>query len=78
MAFGYDRPLQEYFVQVYDEKDELLLDYNSNGFSMVSNPDCQKRLSNTAMYELIVDLMDEKDFSRHSNNLEKILLDLPI
>ncbi len=77
MAFGYDRPLQEYFVQVYDEQGDLALDYNSSGQSMVPVPECQKPLSNSKIYDLIVGLMDEISYNRHKQNLESILLDIP-
>ena len=29
MVIGYDRPLSEYFIQVYNENDELISDWSS-------------------------------------------------
>lgn len=75
MAFGYDRPLQEYFAQVFDKDDELELDINSSGMSM-----CGPRVrpkSNSTMYEEITLLMSERDLVRHKPLLDNILLDLP-
>jgi hypothetical protein len=75
MAFGFDPPLSEYFVQVFDEDDELELDINSSGMSM-----CGPRIapqSNSKMYEHITGLMCERDFQRYKPELEAILLDLP-
>jgi len=75
MAFGYDRPLQEYFAQVFDMDDELELDINSSGMSMVG-PQMRPK-SNSTIYEEITSLMSDRDLTRHKPLLDNILLDLP-
>lgn len=77
MAFGFDHPLSEYFVQVYDKNDDLILDFNSSGMSMVSKPECNVPLSNSRIYEKITELMCDKDQFKYRYELECILLDLP-
>lgn len=77
MAFGFDRPLSEYFLQIYDNNDDLILDFNSSGLSMVCAPECNKPLSNSAIYEKIVGFMCDKDQAKYQDQLECILLDLP-
>ena len=75
MAFGFDKPLSEYFVNVYDIDDELILDLNSNGMSMVTGKG--KPIRNTDMYQTITNMMTEQDRCRYEKMLKNILLDLP-
>jgi hypothetical protein len=75
MVFGFDRPLQEYFVQVTDDNDELILDKNSSGQSMVAGG-TEKPNSNSTMYEAIKNLMRADDFEANKAKLDNILLDL--
>ena len=75
MAFGFDRPLQEYFMQVFDKDDELLVDANSSGNSMVSSQ-CRP-LSNSSIHQLLVDTMCDKDQAKYQGEFQALLLDLP-
>ena len=76
MSFGYDRPLQEYFVQVYDEADDLVLDKNSSGQSMLPGQS-GKPSNNSEIYALIKELMHPQDWLRWYELVSNILLDLP-
>ncbi|MHA2068169.1 MAG: hypothetical protein ACXABY_27725 [Candidatus Thorarchaeota archaeon] len=75
MAFGYDRPMTEYFVNVYDEKGDLIEDTNSSGNSMVAGYTVGK--SNSTIYERLKELMDPTDWAKHSDKMDQLLLDLP-
>ena len=74
IAFGFDRPLGEYFVQEFDPANELIIDLNSSGQSMVKN---HEPMSNSAMYEAIVQRLTDRDKSRFKPQLSALLLDLP-
>lgn len=75
MAFGYDRPLQEYFMQVFNKKDDLIIDINSSGMSMVPGP--RRPRSNSYIYEQIKGFMSDRDWKKNEKMLENLLLDLP-
>ena len=74
MAFGYDRPLQEYFLCVYDEKGELIADFSSSGNSMVRQ---HPPTSNSKMHSMISQTMCNEDAVKYEPLLRNILLDLP-
>jgi hypothetical protein len=74
MAFGYDRPLQEYFLCVYDESDELIADFSSSGNSMVRP---HPPMSNSKILDLIRKTMCEQDRIRYTKHLDSIAMDLP-
>ncbi len=74
MAFGYDRPLQEYFMCVYDEQDELIADFSSSGNSMVKR---HPAASNSKMHSMITQTMCNEDAVKYEPLLRNILLDLP-
>jgi hypothetical protein len=76
MAFGYDYPLCEYFVQVYDENDDLIVDLNSSGASMVKGQGQPVR--NVDIHLYLMQNMEAKDWLKHNELCNKILLDLPI
>ena len=75
MAFGYDRPLQEYFFQVFDADDDLIIDKSSSGASMVEGFAAPN--NNSTMHSLIKDNMRPSDWVKYSELVDKILLDLP-
>ena len=75
MAFGFDRPLQEYFFQVFDKDDELIIDKNSSGMSMVEGN--TQPNNNMTMYSYIKDNMSDIHWQKYSNLVDQILLDLP-
>lgn len=78
MVFGFDPPLSEYFIQVYDSSGELAEDYNSSGMTMVPMPEPYNRpMSNSSIYEKVKELIDLSDFNKYKPQLDKMLLDLP-
>jgi hypothetical protein len=74
MAFGYDRPLQEYFMCVYDEKGDLVADFSSSGNSMVRK---HPPASNSKMHSMITQTMCNEDAVKYEQLLQNIILDLP-
>jgi len=74
MAFGYDRPLQEYFLCVYDESDELIADFSSSGNSMVRN---HPPMSNYKILDLIRKTMCQQDQIKYAQHLDCVGMDLP-
>ena len=74
MAFGYDRPLQEYFLCVYDEQGELIADFSSSGNSMVKQ---HPPASNSKMWSMISQTMCDEDAVKYEKLLSNIMLDLP-
>lgn len=78
MVFGFDPPLSEYFIQVYDTSGELVEDYNSSGMTMVPMPSPYNLpMSNSSIYEKIKELADQPSFIKYKPQLDKLLLDLP-
>ena len=74
IVIGYDRPLSEYFVQVFDKDGELVQELTSYGRSCVKN---HEPLSNGKMLEIIQDLLSEEDLARLEPQLNCLAMDMP-
>ncbi len=74
MIIGYDRPLSEYFIQVYDENDELISDWSSSGNSMIKN---HPPMSNSKMLSMIEQIMSDESQKLLAPQIRLLALDLP-
>ena len=74
IVIGYDRPLSEYFVQVFDKDGELVQELTSYGRSCVKN---HEPLSNGKMLGIIKDLLCEEDLARLEPQLNCLAMDMP-
>jgi hypothetical protein len=74
MAFGYDRPLQEYFLCLYNDQGDLISDFSSSGNSMVRK---HPPASNSQMYTMISQTICDEDAVKYERLLQNIILDLP-
>lgn len=80
MAFGFDRPLTEYFADIYLRPDELTDDMDSELYDAASSYGiCAfngKHYSNSMIYDWIKERMADYDFTKYKDLLKNILDDL--
>ena len=74
MIIGYDRPLSEYFIQVYNENDELISDWSSSGNSMIKN---HPPMANSKMLSMIEQIMSDESQKLLAPQIRLLALDLP-
>lgn len=81
IAYGYDNPLQEYFVQKFDktksdERDENIVYSLSTNMNEVNHPDYPKR--NRTSRGQMLEILEQEGFDKKDDIMWALAMDLPI